>query len=105
MNKSIEIKRGDTFFVVCTYTDSNNNPLNLLQISIKSQIRDVKNQLISELIVEKLDQEEFTGKFSLKSDTDSWPVGELKWDIQYTSSGNVSSSDTIKINVIPDVTN
>lgn len=104
---TIKHKRGDTFEVVCTYKDTTGTPTNLTSIDIKSQIRNVKGELLSELTVTKLDQTLNPGKFTLgasASTTQLWTTETFYWDIQYTSSGVVTSTETMTIEVVQDQT-
>lgn len=103
--KELTIKRGDTFLVVCTYTDPTNTPIDITSIDIKSQIRNTRGDIVSELQVIKEAQTGATiGKFTLRSATDTWPIGEHQWDIQYTDSGNIQSTDTLTVIVNQDIT-
>lgn len=103
--KELSIKRGDTFLVVCTYSDPTGTPVDITTIDIKSQVRNLRGDIIAELNVAKEAQSGQTlGKFVLRADTDTWPIGDLSWDIQYTSSGTVQSTDTLTITVVQDIT-
>lgn len=108
--REVEIKKGDTFLIVGTYTNSAGEPINLDQVEIKSQIRNLKKQIIADLVVikENQDNPDTRGKYVMRSDTNTWPLGELNWDIQYTTFqaiGNyVQSTETLTIIVVDEVT-
>lgn len=102
----ISIKRGDTFRIVATYTDPNGVVPDITTLGIRTQIRDAKGTLISEPVITKLDQTDQAtrGKYTLRADTDTWPLQTLVWDIEYTINGDVTSTNTFTIVVTPDVT-
>ena len=71
--------------------------------NLKSQIRDNFGALISELVVSTT---EIEGSYLLTaSSTVNWPVNvTLYMDVQLNIDGQVSSSETIEITVVKDVT-
>ena len=102
-NKIIKFKRGDTFSLTCTYK-VDGVPTSVSAITIKSQIRNQRDQLIQELDVEKLVS---TGKFTLiasAEDTAEWPITVLRCDIQFSDGGIVRSTQTFDISVLEDIT-
>ena len=100
-------KRGDTFLANCTYTASDLTPISLAGVTVRSQIRTFTGVLVSELAVTIEDQLTLPGKFRLRaeaSNTETWPEEILRWDIQYTDSSTVQTSDTVLIKVVSRVT-
>lgn len=99
------LKRGDTFSLSCTQANADNTPEDLTGITIRSQIRTIRGELVCDLTVTKLDQTISPGVFVLESnDTKSWPVGTCYLDVEYTTEGVVTSSETIELPVIRDIT-
>lgn len=103
--QEIELKRGDTFLMSCTYSDNADLPIDITNVTIKSQVRDAQGVLLQELVVTKLDQVTNKGKFTLGTVSGySFPLGRHSWDIEYTSNGQVQSTETIFLNIIQDIT-
>ena len=101
----ITIKKSDTFLVTCNYTDSSGVGVDLTSIDIKSQIRSMSDDLLCELVVAKANQTTNTGQYTLRQpNLFVLDVGNYLWDIQYTSDGVVTSTDTIEIEVGNEVT-
>ena len=103
----LEIKRGDTFAFYANMTDETGAALVTDPLNITSQIRDTAYQLVSELTVAGT---EIPGRYLFTAtSTDTWPTeiwGSVKllMDIQISISGVITSSDTVEIAVIKDVT-
>jgi hypothetical protein len=103
----IEIKRGDTFAFYANITDELGDPLVTDVANIASQIRDTLYNLVAELTVATT---ETPGRYLFTApSTDAWPAESRGWatlymDIQLNVGGQVSSSDTIEIRVMKDVT-
>lgn len=101
----LSIKKNDTFLVACTYSDSQDVPQNLTSVDIKSQIRTISDTLVCELVVVKADQTTNVGQYMLRQPVGfSFEVGSYLWDIQYTTSGVVTSTETIELQVENDIT-
>lgn len=104
-------KQGDSFYPLCTY-EIDGVPINLTSIDIASKIKMPDGTLVAICTLEKLDQSLYPGKFRPRVDsaqTQSWPVTRfaaqfLLWDIQYSQSGIVGSTDTLRVRVDQDVT-
>lgn len=97
-------KRGDTFIPACTYLDSTGAPADYtaLGITIKSQVRSPNGKLIGDLTVTS---GLGTGEFTLESGpTQTWPVGTLHWDVQFTQGGHVFSTVTAALEISADNT-
>ena len=100
------IKRGDTFSLGCVSTDSSGVPENLTDIAIRSQIRSGSSKaLIEELSIAKSDQTTNPGEFSLTStSTSNWPIGSVLCDIEFKNGAVVTSTETLEITVLLDIT-
>ena len=100
----IDFKRGDTFEIAGQLL-SNGSPLDITGYSIRSQIR-YRNNLVKNLSASITDAA--SGKYKLSatsSDTALWPVSDLDMDIEFTDlSGKVTSTNTIIVRVILDIT-
>jgi len=99
---AVSLKRGDSFVFTNNYlTDDTGSQIDLTGWLIRSHVRDSSNELIDTLDI-VVSQFEYS---ITKIDTSLWPIGNLFWDIEYTTpDGIVFSSDTIVIKVIQDVT-
>ena len=100
----MDLKRGDTFQVIGVYADANELPIDITNVQIRSQVRDKYLKLLADCVIVKTDA--INGIYSVTVlDTTAWPIGEVLTDVQYTlPDGRVSSTATIKINVVVDVT-
>lgn len=97
-----KFKRGDTFFLSVTYK-VDETPSDISEMTISSQIRSSSGSLIDSMIVQKLEE---IGKFTLTSNvnTNTWPLGKVFCDIQFSEGGIVRSTESFGINVIEEVT-
>lgn len=99
------IKQGDTFILGCTYKNSSKVAESVSDVEIKSQARRAAtNNLVQEFEIFKSDQTTHPGEFSLSAQTNSWPLGLINIDIQFTYGDIVISTDTFQVQVIRDNT-
>ena len=101
------LKRGDTLSRRCLHRNSEQEPINLTDYAIRSQIRTAEGSLIGELVISKLDQTTYPGQFDMTATsliTKTWPPGVHICDIQYTNAGNTQSTMTFLFEVLKDVT-
>lgn len=100
----LKFKQGDTYIVSCQLTDNDDQPINITNFTIRSQVRTPTDDLIAELTITKTDSE--LGMFDMEeTDTQSWPVGCQFQDIEYTDGdGIIVSTQTFKIDVQQDIT-
>ena len=120
---NINHKRGDTFQLNFTLTDSADAAIDLTNYDVRAMARDSDGTLRvtwdeSNSGINITDAA--SGEFSLKSEaayaslptgqlaTEDWPVGVMNVDIEFTDTAatpdSVSSSDTFTITVIEDIT-
>lgn len=102
--QTVTLKRGDTFIPTCTYLNTAGVPTAYgpLGITIKSQVRSPNGALVGELTVTAGTG---VGEFVLESgNTQNWPVGSLRWDIQFLQGSHVFSTVTAAVEVSDDVT-
>lgn len=100
MIENIRLKRGDTLSFEITIEDQDGNAIENIN-EVKSQIRDSRYQLIDEFNIVSLGG----GKYKfLVDDTRNYPIADLQFDIQITKDDVVSSSETIRLSIVKDVT-
>lgn len=98
-----DFKRGDSFALYAEL-EWDGEPLIIDASALRSQIRTKNNKFISELSISK-DVTQGENVFVLEaSDTNNWPVASLFMDIEIDDGGVITSSATIEIPVIRDVT-
>lgn len=101
-------KRGDTFSLTCTWTDSLGTAINLTGYTFKSQVR--ATSFVDTLTVTVTDAA--NGVFTIAATataTANWPVtdslsSKLFCDIQFTNGTTVTSTETFQIVVVEDIT-
>jgi hypothetical protein len=101
----IEFKRGTSFGAACTYTqDGETAPPDLDGVGITSSIRDSAHKLYN-LTVAVTSPTEFSLTYT--GDSSDWWLGTAYWDIRFAygeGSGSVFYTQTLILNVIPNVT-
>jgi len=103
----LKIKRGDTFAFYANITDELGQPLITNIANLKGQIRDTSYLLVENLTISTTGIE---GQYLFAAgSTDNWLIlgysnRSLIMDIQMSIEGIISSSETIEIEVIKDVT-
>ena len=98
------IKVGDSFNMICTYKE-NGVPADLTQYTINSQLRDSSDMLVQALLVNKANQFDYPGVFTLTApDSSVFPVDTLRCDIQFIEGTTTRSTQTFYIPVQEDVT-
>ena len=105
----VSIKRGDTLKFEIILEDIDGNALEgaadgeseVGSIKIRSQIRDQHLKFIAEFDIE--DKGDGVYVFSTPS-TSSFPIGDLLFDIEVDRDGIVTSSDTMVLRIMRDVT-
>lgn len=100
----IKFKQGDTYIVSCQLTDDDDQPIDITNFDIRSQVRTPSNELIAQLEITKTDSP--LGMFEMEeADTQDWPAGCQFQDIEYTDDqGIIVSTQTFKIDVQKDIT-
>lgn len=105
MSAKIKHKRGDTFLWAASLKETRTGPaIDISDWTIKSQIRDAEDVLVSDLEVTITDGP--NGQYRLyKEDTASWPSDNCFMDIEYRDDGGfIRSTETIGVRVVKDVT-
>ena len=104
------LKRGDTFAFVAQLTGADGEPLVGAVSKLRSQVRTSRDALLLELEVsEYVDPATgmvVDGSYVFKSAvaTDTLPLGHHLFDIQFTDGTTVTSTETVELNVVGDVT-
>jgi hypothetical protein len=101
-------KRGDTFTMAITATDSTGAAIDLTDFTLASQVRkaDEVRTLVENLTATVTDAT--AGAFTLSAtatQTALWPIETLLHDVQFTQpDGAVWSSPTDRIRIVEDIT-
>ena len=104
MSVTIPFKRGDTL-VLNNTVRVNGATTNIAGWTIRCQLRDNQGQLVATLTPTITNAAEGEYKLQTPTPTTGWATGRLRADIEYTTeAGQVISTDTFYVNVIPDVT-
>ena len=98
---SVTFKRGTTFAGTVTYTPQAGGPANLLTTTVTSSIIDASNQVYPTTITMAGDGLSFVASFS---PTANWTLGSARWDIKFAYGTTVFYSETMRLNVIDQVT-
>lgn len=101
----IRFKRGDTFLLSASLTDSAGSAIDLTGWDIHAQVRNTLMTLIAEAAITVTDAAGGTCEV-LITDTTTWvPRETYALDIQYTGSGGtITSTETMYIIVLEDIT-
>lgn len=95
----IAVRSGNTFSLLCSYTDELGIPLNILNSQISAEVRDSSKNLITTLDIAI----ESDSTFRLSS-VITLPEGIYFTDIKIVEDGIVRNSDILRINVSDVVT-
>jgi len=104
MPATISFKRGDTL-VLNNTVRVNGAVTNITGWTIRCQLRDNQGQLVAALTPTITNA--VAGEYKLQSPTATtgWATGKLRADIEYTTAaGQIVSTDTFYVSVVPDVT-
>ena len=102
MATSVIFKRGTTFAGTCSYTPDAGGPSNLTSTTIQSDIILSDGQVVPMTITKAGNGLSFTAASS--ASTANWALGTARWDIKFTYAGAVFFSDTMRLQVIDQVT-
>ncbi len=98
---SVTFKRGTTFAGTVTYTPETGGPANLLTTTVTSSIIDAANNTYPCTITMAVDGLSFVASYS---PTANWSLGSARWDIKFAYGTTVFYSETMRLNVIDQVT-
>lgn len=94
-------KRGTSFAATVTYTPDAGGPANLLTTTVTSGIVDAQQNYYPLTITMAVNGLSFVATYADSSD---WALGVAKWDIKFNYGGSVFFSDTLRLDVIAQVT-
>lgn len=101
------LKTGDSFILSCTLMDDLGTPLPLDGIVIKSQLQSLDGVYVYDLDVVIMDQSTDIGIFILSATSEAtalWEPGTYLMDIEQRVGSEASSSATVMLAVISDIT-
>lgn len=101
MSTSVTFKRGTTFAGTVTYTPQTGGPANLLTTTVTSDLIDSAGVRYPCSITMAVDGLSFVASVS---DTTGWTLGNARWDIKFAYGTTVFYSETMRLNVIDQVT-
>ena len=98
-------KIGDLFQIGGLAKDAAKVAIDLTAVTLRSQVRTPAGALVCELVMAKADQVTHKGQFSASAlDTTGWPAGYLLIDIEQRVGAAVTSSETMQLPVLQDIT-
>jgi hypothetical protein len=98
---SVTFKRGTTFAATVTYTPEAGGPANLLTTTVTSSVIDYSGAVYPLTITMAGNGLSFVASYS---PTDAWTLGGARWDIRFAYSSTVFYSETMRLNIIDQVT-
>lgn len=103
-SKELNVKHSNPFNCICEYTNDDGSPIDLKGHTIKVDIKNSKEQLVSTTTISIIDAE--LGIFSITSDKElPLILSGLYLDIRDTVKGVSVNSDILKLNMSKVVTN
>lgn len=92
--------RGDTFSVLHTLRQANNQGRNLTGYQIAAILEQRNGVVVATLDVQLLDQSTLAGQFVLSAVSSTWPLTRLRYKVRFTDPmGNISTSGHIDVRV------
>jgi len=101
MSTSVTFKRGTTFAGTVTYTPQTGGPANLLTTTVTSDIIDSGGNTYHTTITMAGNGLSFVASVA---DTSDWTIGNARWDIKFVYGTTVFYSETMRLNIIDQVT-
>jgi hypothetical protein len=98
---TVTFKRGTSFAGTVTYTPDAGGPANLLTTTVTSTIIDAQGNQYPLTIVMAGNGLSFVASYP---DSSAWAIGVAKWDIKFAHSGAAFYSNTMRLDVIAQVT-
>jgi len=98
---SVTFKRGTTFAATVTYTPEAGGPANLLTTTVTSSVIDAFNATYPLTITMAGNGLSFVASYS---STDAWALGSARWDVRFAYGTTVFYSETMRLNIIDQVT-
>ena len=99
---SVTFKRGTSFAGTVTYTPDAGGPATITSVTITSTIITTDGTEYPCTITKAGNGLSFTVRYT--GDSGSWALGTARWDIKFINSGAVFYSETMRLNIIDQVT-
>jgi hypothetical protein len=100
---SVTFKRGTSFAGTCTYTPDAGGPATITNVTITSDIITTDGSVYACTITKAGNGLSFVARYTGSSA--NWSLGTARWDIKFINSGAVFYSETMRLNIIDQVTN
>jgi hypothetical protein len=100
---SVTFKRGTSFAGTCTYTPDAGGPSTITNVTITSDIITSDGSIYPTTITKAGNGLSFVVRYT--GDSGSWALGTARWDIKFINAGAVFFSETMRLNIIDQVTN
>jgi len=99
---SVTFKRGTSFAGTVTYTPDAGGPATITSVTITSTIITTDGTEYPCTITKAVNGLSFTVRYT--GDSGSWALGTARWDIKFINAGAVFYSETMRLNIIDQVT-
>jgi hypothetical protein len=99
---SVTFKRGTSFAGTVTYTPDAGGPATITSVTITSTIITTDGTEYPCTITKAGNGLSFTVRYT--GDSGSWALGTARWDIKFINAGAVFYSETMRLNIIDQVT-
>ena len=99
---TVTFKRGTSFGAAVVWNPEAGGLANLIGVTVTSTILDADRNEFELVTVVAGNGLSFTADYA--GDTGDWAVGTARWDIKFTNNGSIFYSDTMRLDVIGQVT-
>ena len=99
---TVTFKRGTSFGAAVVWNPEAGGLANLIGVTVTSTILDADRNEFELVTVVAGNGLSFTAEYA--GDTGDWAVGTARWDIKFTNNDSIFYSDTMRIDVIGQVT-
>ena len=99
---TVTFKRGTSFGAAVVYTPEAGGLANLIGVTVTSTIIDADRNEYELTVVVAGNGLSFTADYT--GDTGDWAIGTARWDIKFTNNDSIFYSDTMRLDVVGQVT-
>ena len=99
---TVTFKRGTSFEAAVVYTPETGGLANLIGVTVTSTIIDADRNEYELVTVVAGNGLSFTAEYV--GDTGDWAIGTARWDIKFTNNDSVFYSDTMRLDIVGQVT-
>jgi len=99
---TVTFKRGTSFEAAVVYTPEAGGLANLIGVTVTSTIIDADRNEYELTVVVAGNGLSFTADYT--GDTGDWAIGTARWDIKFTQGTTIFYSDTMRLDIIGQVT-